>query len=89
MLHLVRRLYPDVVAVFSDTGLEYPEIREFVKSIDNVDWVVPEKYDKEKKEWKRYTFSEVIKDVVYPVISKAVARQLHDVKKTWEELLCV
>lgn len=80
LLHLVRRLYPDVVAVFSDTGLEYPEIREFVKSIDNVDWVVPEKYDKEKKEWKRYTFSEVIKDVGYPVISKAVARQLHDVK---------
>lgn len=30
LLHLVRRLYPDVVAVFSDTGLEYPEIREFV-----------------------------------------------------------
>ena len=81
LLHLVRRLYPDAVAVFSDTGLEYPEIREFVKSIDNVDWVVPEKYDKEKKEWKRYTFSEVIKDVGYPVISKAVARQLHDVKK--------
>ena len=89
LLHLVRRLYPDVVAVFSDTGLEYPEIREFVKTIDNVDWVVPEKYDKEKKQWKRYIFSEVIKDVGYPVISKTVARQLHDVKKTWEKLLCV
>lgn len=80
LLHLVRRLYPDVVAVFSDTGLEYPEIRDFVKSIDNVDWVVPKRYDKEKKEWVRYTFSEVIKDVGYPVISKEVARDVATAK---------
>lgn len=56
LLHLVRRLYPDVVAVFSDTGLEYPEIREFVKTIDNVDWVVPEKYNKEKRNGKDILF---------------------------------
>ena len=36
LLHLVRSLYPDVVAVFCDTGLEYPEIRDFVKTFDNV-----------------------------------------------------
>lgn len=84
LLHLVRRLYPDVVAVFSDTGLEYPEIREFVKTIDNVDWVVPEKYNKEKKKWERYTFQNVIKDVGYPIISKNVARAIHDVKKLGE-----
>ena len=84
LLHLVRRLYPDVVAVFSDTGLEYPEIRKFVKTIDNVDWVIPKKYNKEKKKWERYTFSDVIKDVGYPIISKNVARQVHDVKKLGE-----
>lgn len=76
LLHLVRRIYPEVVAVFSDTGLEYPEIREFVKTIDNVDWVVPQKYDKEKKEWIRYTFKDVIKDVGYPIISKEIARDV-------------
>lgn len=43
LLHLVRSMYPDVEAVFSDTGLEYPEIREFVKTIDNVTWVKPKK----------------------------------------------
>ena len=32
LLDIVRRLYPDVPAVFSDTGLEYPEIKEFVKT---------------------------------------------------------
>lgn len=84
LLHLVRKIYPDVVAVFSDTGLEYPEIRDFVKSIDNVDWVVPKRYDKEKKEWVRYTFNEVIQDVGYPIISKNIARAVHDVKKLGE-----
>ena len=30
LLDIVRRIYPDVPAVFSDTGLEFPEVREFV-----------------------------------------------------------
>ena len=30
LLHLVRSLYPDVPAVFCNTGLEFPEIVEFV-----------------------------------------------------------
>ena len=32
LLHQVRRIYPNVPAVFVDTGLEYPEIRDFVKT---------------------------------------------------------
>lgn len=62
LLHLVRRLYPDVPAVFSDTGLEYPEIRDFVKTISNVIWVKPKK-----------KFKDVIEEYGYPVISKEVA----------------
>ena len=42
LLYLVRKLFPDVKAVFADTGLEFPEIRDFVKTWDNVDWVKPE-----------------------------------------------
>ena len=42
LLDLVRRIYPDVPAVFIDTGLEYPELREFVKTIPNVTWLKPE-----------------------------------------------
>lgn len=41
LLHIVRKEYPDVPAVFVDTGLEYPEIRDFVKTFDNVDWIKP------------------------------------------------
>lgn len=43
LLHLVRSIYPDVEAVYVDTGLEYPEIKQFVKSIDNVTILRPEK----------------------------------------------
>lgn len=88
LLHLVRRLYPDVVAVFSDTGLEYPEIREFVKSIENVDWVVPQKYNEEKKEWVRYTFKDVIKDVGYPIISKEIADVINGARHNVPNKIC-
>lgn len=69
LLHLVRRLYPDVPAVFVDTGLEYPEIREFVKTIENVVWLKP-----------KMPFTEVVKKYGYPVISKETARKLKDVQ---------
>ena len=44
LLDIVRNkaLIPDsktIPAVFCDTGLEYPEIREFVKTVDNVVWL--------------------------------------------------
>lgn len=62
LLHLVRSIYPDTPAVFVDTGLEYPEIREHVRSVENVTWLKPEK-----------TFRQVIDEKGYPVISKEVA----------------
>lgn len=30
LFHLARRLYPDILGVFSNTGNEYPEIIQFV-----------------------------------------------------------
>lgn len=65
LLDLVRRIYPDVPAVFIDTGLEYPELREFVKTIDNVIWLKPEK-----------NFKKVIEAYGYPLISKEVSRDV-------------
>ena len=70
LLHLVRELYPDVPAVFVDTGLEYPEIKAFVKTFDNVTVLRPE-----------MSFRQVIEKYGYPVISKKVARYLRDVKR--------
>jgi len=62
LLHLVRKLYPDVPAVFVDTGLEYPEIKEFVKTFDNVITIRP-----------KMSFKQVLDKYGYPVISKSVA----------------
>lgn len=62
LLHLVRSIYPDIPAVFVDTGLEYPEIRNHVKTVDNVTWLKPE-----------MSFKKVIEEYGYPCIGKVAA----------------
>ena len=47
LLDLVRRVCADIPAVFVDTGVEYPEIREFVKTVSNVEWLKPKMSFKE------------------------------------------
>ena len=74
LLHIVRSIYPDVPAVFVDTGLEYPEIREFVKTIDNVIWLKPE-----------MNFREVLKRYGYPVVSKQVSMAINRYRNTKSE----
>lgn len=59
------RGHKDIKAVYVDTGLEYPEIRWFVKSFDNVDIIRP-----------KMRFYEVINKYGYPVISKTVAHNV-------------
>lgn len=71
LLDLVRSVYPDVVAVFSDTGLEYPEIRDFVKTIDNVIWLKP-----------KYDFKTIIDKYGLPLISKETSQKLSEIKST-------
>ena len=41
LLDIVRSMYPDIEAVFSNTGLEFPEIVQFVKTFDNVTIIKP------------------------------------------------
>ena len=43
LLDIVRSMYPDIEAVFSNTGLEFPEIVQFIKTFDNVTIIKPEK----------------------------------------------
>lgn len=70
LLDLARRVYPDVPAVFVDTGLEYPEVKEFVKSHENVEVIRPKK-----------TFRQVIEEFGYPVISKKIAGYVSTAKR--------
>jgi 3'-phosphoadenosine 5'-phosphosulfate sulfotransferase (PAPS reductase)/FAD synthetase len=69
LLHLVRSICPDVPAVFVDTGLEYPEIREFVATIENVTTLRP-----------AMNFRQVIDKHGYPVVSKQVADAVMRIK---------
>ena len=69
--HLIRKRYPNVKGVFSDTGLEYPEIREFVKSVENIDWVKPKE-----------TFREITIEHGYPLFSKEVAETIRFARKS-------
>jgi 3'-phosphoadenosine 5'-phosphosulfate sulfotransferase (PAPS reductase)/FAD synthetase len=75
LLHLVRELYPDVPAVFCDTGLEFPEIREFVKTFDNVVILKP-----------KLTFKQVIQKYGYPFISKETAEVVYQSKRYLQKL---
>lgn len=70
LLHIAREIYPSIKAVFVDTGLEYPEIRQFVKTFDNVDWIKP-----------KMNFRKVIEKYGYPFISKEVSECVYGARK--------
>lgn len=76
--HIVDGMYDDVPSLFADTGLEYPEIRRFVKDVKegkydcfNSDVVIvrPE-----------MRFDEVLKNYGYPIISKEVSQVVREAK---------
>lgn len=76
LLDLVREMYPDVPAVFIDTGLEFPEVRQIVKNIENVIWLKP-----------KMSFKQIIEKYGYPVVSKEQAQYIEEVRNTKSEKL--
>lgn len=70
LLHIAREVQPDIKGVFIDTGLEYPEIREFVKTRNNIVWLKPD-----------MNFKQVILKYGYPLISKDVAAKIELARK--------
>lgn len=69
----------DVPSVFVNTGLEYPEIQQFVRAVKageydcfnpDVEVLRPE-----------MRFDEVIKEYGYPIASKAISRKVSDARK--------
>lgn len=76
LLDLVRKVVDDAPAVFFDTGLEYPEVRDFVKSVLNVEWIRP-----------KQSFATVVEKYGYPVISKEVSQKVYEIRTTKSEIL--
>lgn len=76
--HIVDEMYSDMPAVFVNTGLEYPEIQQFVRSIkagkydcfnSDVEILRPE-----------MRFDEVMKVYGYPIASKKIAQSVETVR---------
>ena len=74
LLHLVRSIFPDVPAVFVNTGLEYPEVVRHVHNVGNVKIIRPE-----------INFKEVLQKYGYPMITKRVAQLIEQYRNTKHE----
>ncbi|WP_395546863.1 MULTISPECIES: phosphoadenosine phosphosulfate reductase family protein [unclassified Lacrimispora] len=80
-----------LVLWFSDTGLEFPELREHVKSYGeflktqfpdlDVEIIIDTpKYTRGKKKGQRILFKDVVLENGYPILSKNVSRQIGDIQ---------
>ena len=76
LMDIARKMYPDIKAVFLDTSLEFPELRDFVKRYDNVEYIKP-----------KMNFRQVIEKYGYPVISKEVSECVYGARKYLTSLL--
>ena len=70
LLDIVRKDFPNIPAVFINTGLEYPSVRAFAKSQENVVTRYP-----------KTSFKEVLTKYGYPVISKEVSQCIWEARK--------
>ena len=75
LMHLIRSVYPNIPCVYVDTGLEYPEVKEFVRKQKNVIMLRP-----------KMSFKQVIEKYGYPMVSKEQANYLHDIRYSTEKM---
>jgi len=79
MMDIIWQDYPRVPAVFSNTGLEYPEIVKFVKEIQQskpITIIVPD-----------FTFKQVIDEFGWPVVSKEQSQFIYEARTSQSEKL--
>lgn len=75
LLDLVRSLYPNTLAVFVDTGVEYPEVVNIIKNIANVRILKPKK-----------SFYQIVNEGNVPFISKKISMGINRFTKTKSEV---
>lgn len=73
LFHLARRIYPNILGVFCNTGNEYPDIIKFVRQTQsegaNIKIIRP--IITPRKVWEKYGF---------PLVGKEISRYIHDVR---------
>ena len=70
LLDIARKDYPDIEAVFVNTGLEYPSVRQFALSKENVTELRP-----------TMNFRDVIIKYGYPIIGKQFCKKLTETRR--------
>lgn len=73
---LTHRLFPDVPSVYSDTGLEYPELKQFVRSLPDVTVIRP-----------KLSYRQVIEKYGYALVSKEQSRYIYEYRTTHSDKL--
>lgn len=76
LLDIARRLYPEIPGVFNNTGLELPEIVQFVRTFDNIVELRP-----------KIPFHKVIQKYGWPIISKEQAQFISEYRNTKSDKL--
>jgi len=80
LLDVVREIYPGVVGVFYNTGMEYPDLVKTVRKYDNIVKVRPKK-----------SFKQVVQDHGFPVVSKEQSERIaryrnNPTEDTWNRI---
>lgn len=73
LFHLARRLYPNILGVFCNTGNEYPDVIRFVKQTQaegaNIHFIRPKL--KPRQVWEKYGF---------PLVSKEKSQMIYEIR---------
>lgn len=75
LLDIARQEYPDMKAMFADVPTQYPELKKFVLTFENVDIVRPE-----------ISFAQVCERYGFPLFSKEIADTVDGARKYFKKV---
>lgn len=73
LLHIARRLYPNIKAMFVDVPTQYPELKQFAQKFENLDITHP-----------KTSFMGVCEKYGFPLISKDVSQVIYESRHSAE-----
>lgn len=75
LLDIVRQDYPNIPAMFIDVPTQYPELRDFAKTFNNIEIIKP-----------KISFMDVCKKYGFPMFSKEISGCIGEARKYFEKL---
>ena len=75
LLHIARQMYPNIEAVFVDVPTQYPELKEFAQTFDNLVILNP-----------KISFAEVCEKHGFPLFSKEIASSVKEARQYFKNI---